>query len=225
MALDAMAVAGWTALGASSAGATGFEAEAAEKNPTGRDAPPSTESSMSPAPSVPVPAAADASAVATPAAAGAPTVTVRSVLAFEPMSVAFDGIEYTVQLQRHLGGGQRTLLHGISGFARPGRMLALMGASGAGASDDGGGEWRMTALMGVPGAGKTTLLDVLAGRKNSGVMAGRVFLNGHPKDPASFNRGSAAVLCCTRSSSVLNPSPAPLPVLQALPRTASSRIS
>ena len=29
-------------------------------------------------------------------------------------------------------------------------------------------------------AGKTTLLDVLGGRKNTGVMTGAVFLNGYP---------------------------------------------
>jgi ABC-type multidrug transport system ATPase subunit len=37
-------------------------------------------------------------------------------------------------------------------------------------------------------AGKTTLLDVLAGRKNSGIMTGEVFLRGRPKDPATFVR-------------------------------------
>jgi ABC-type uncharacterized transport system ATPase subunit len=40
-------------------------------------------------------------------------------------------------------------------------------------------------------AGKTTLLDVLAGRKNSGTMEGGVYLNGHPKDPRTFNRVAA----------------------------------
>lgn len=55
------------------------------------------------------------------------------MLAFEPMTVAFDGVAYTVQLPKHLGGGAKTLLHGVRGYALPGRMLALMGASGAGA--------------------------------------------------------------------------------------------
>lgn len=68
---------------------------------------------------------------------GATRVVARSVLAFEPMTVAFDGIAYTVQLPRHLGGGAKTLLHGVRGFALPGRMLALMGASGAGESGEG----------------------------------------------------------------------------------------
>jgi hypothetical protein len=76
-----------------------------------------------------------AAAAALSAAAASTAVTVQSVLAFEPMTVAFAGVSYTVQLQKHLGGGSKVLLHGIQGYALPGRMLALMGASGAGESD------------------------------------------------------------------------------------------
>ncbi len=43
------------------------------------------------------------------------------------------------------------LLNGVTGFAKPNTMTALMGSSGA---------------------GKTTLLDVLAGRKNVGKIGG-----------------------------------------------------
>ena len=59
-------------------------------------------------------------------------------------------------LQGHQGEGERvagasrpqlTLLSDISGAFRPGRL---------------------TCLMGVSGAGKTTLMDVLAGRKTGG---------------------------------------------------------
>ena len=42
-----------------------------------------------------------------------------------------------------------------------------------------------------PPAGKTTLLDVLAGRKNSGVQAGTILLNGFPKENKSFARLTA----------------------------------
>ena len=60
------------------------------------------------------------------------------LLPFESASVAFRGVTYTVQLSRLArvaagGVASRQLLRGISGFAEPGRMLALMGASGAGA--------------------------------------------------------------------------------------------
>lgn len=41
--------------------------------------------------------------------------------------------------------------------------------------------------MGSSGAGKTTLMDVLAARKDEGVIHGEVLLNGHPL-PVSFQR-------------------------------------
>ena len=102
---------------------------------------------------------------------GAPgaTPSAASVLPFKPLPLAFRGLTYTVRLPT---GEVRPLLRGISGYARPGRMLALMGASGA---------------------GKTTLLDVLGGRKNSGAAGGAIALNGFPKDGRTFNRVAAYV--------------------------------
>lgn len=52
------------------------------------------------------------------------------------------------------------LLKGVSGSFRPGVL---------------------TALMGVSGAGKTTLMDVLAGRKTGGYVEGEVTISGYPK--------------------------------------------
>lgn len=54
-------------------------------------------------------------------------------------------------------GGTRRLLNGVYGYVKPGELTALMGASGA---------------------GKTTLLDVLAGRKNIGVIHGDILVDG-----------------------------------------------
>lgn len=54
-------------------------------------------------------------------------------------------------------GGERRLLNNIWGYVRPGELTALMGASGA---------------------GKTTLLDVLAARKNIGVITGDILVDG-----------------------------------------------
>ncbi len=54
-------------------------------------------------------------------------------------------------------GGSRRLLNNVYGYVKPGQLTALMGASGA---------------------GKTTLLDVLAARKNIGVIAGDVLVDG-----------------------------------------------
>lgn len=46
----------------------------------------------------------------------------------------------------------------------------------------------LTALMGVSGAGKTTLMDVLAGRKTGGYIKGDIRISGYPKDQATFAR-------------------------------------
>lgn len=61
------------------------------------------------------------------------------------------------------------LLNGLSGAFRPGVL---------------------TALMGVSGAGKTTLMDVLAGRKNTGYIQGEINISGFPKKQDSFARVS-----------------------------------
>ncbi|KAF8583992.1 hypothetical protein K439DRAFT_1617076 [Ramaria rubella] len=66
-------------------------------------------------------------------------------------------------------GGQRRLLHDVFGYVKPGSLTALMGASGA---------------------GKTTCLDVLAQRKNIGIIAGDVLVDGRPLT-ADFARGTA----------------------------------
>ncbi|KAE8863270.1 hypothetical protein PTNB73_06477 [Pyrenophora teres f. teres] len=65
--------------------------------------------------------------------------------------------------------GELRLLNNIYGYVKPGQLTALMGASGA---------------------GKTTLLDVLANRKNIGVISGDKLVDG--KVPGiAFQRGTA----------------------------------
>lgn len=46
----------------------------------------------------------------------------------------------------------------------------------------------LTALVGSSGAGKTTLMDVLAGRKTSGCIEGDIKISGHPKEQQTFAR-------------------------------------
>jgi ABC-type multidrug transport system ATPase subunit len=62
---------------------------------------------------------------------------------------------------------QLQLLKGVSGAFRPGVL---------------------TALMGVSGAGKTTLLDVLAGRKTGGYIEGSITISGYSKKQETFAR-------------------------------------
>jgi ATP-binding cassette subfamily G (WHITE) protein 2 (SNQ2) len=66
-------------------------------------------------------------------------------------------------------GGTRMLLNHIYGYVQPGELTALMGASGA---------------------GKTTLLDVLASRKNIGVITGDVLVDG-VKPGKQFQRSTS----------------------------------
>jgi ABC-type multidrug transport system ATPase subunit len=44
----------------------------------------------------------------------------------------------------------------------------------------------LTALVGVSGAGKTTLMDVLAGRKTVGYIEGDIRVSGYPKKQETF---------------------------------------
>ncbi|GER27869.1 ABC transporter family protein [Striga asiatica] len=94
------------------------------------------------------------------------------VLPFEPHSIVFDEIKYSVDMRQemiHQGATEDrlTLLKGVSGVFRPGVL---------------------TALMGVSGAGKTTLMDVLAGRKTSGYIEGTIKVSGYPKRQETFAR-------------------------------------
>lgn len=62
-------------------------------------------------------------------------------------------VEYTVPYQ----GGERKLLNKVNGYAKPGVMVALVGASGA---------------------GKSTLLNTLSQRQSMGVVSGEMLVDG-----------------------------------------------
>ncbi|KAI7987857.1 Pleiotropic drug resistance protein 1 [Camellia lanceoleosa] len=103
------------------------------------------------------------------------------VLPFEPLSITIDDVRYHdryatgifeyMDSQEMKAQGipedRLELLKGVSGAFRPGVL---------------------TALMGVSGAGKTTLMDVLAGRKTGGYIEGRITISGYPKKQETFAR-------------------------------------
>ncbi|KDO17090.1 hypothetical protein SPRG_15625 [Saprolegnia parasitica CBS 223.65] len=81
-----------------------------------------------------------------------------------PVTITFQDVWYTV---KEKNGEDKHLLRGISGYARPGTITALMGSSGA---------------------GKTTLMDILAGRKTGGTTQGSITLNGFPATKLAISR-------------------------------------
>ncbi|CAA7407935.1 unnamed protein product [Spirodela intermedia] len=94
------------------------------------------------------------------------------VLPFVPLSMEFDNIRYSVDMPAEMKAegiveDRLELLKGVSGSFRPGVL---------------------TALMGVSGAGKTTLMDVLSGRKTGGYIEGSITISGYPKKQETFAR-------------------------------------
>ncbi|OWZ19440.1 ABC transporter [Phytophthora megakarya] len=87
---------------------------------------------------------------------------------FIPVTIAFKDLWYTVP---DPANPKETidLLKGISGYALPGTITALMGSSGA---------------------GKTTLMDVIAGRKTGGKITGQILLNGHAATDLAIRRST-----------------------------------
>ena len=74
-----------------------------------------------------------------------------------PASLHFSSITYTL--------GSRTILDNISGSIKPGQVMAIMGASGA---------------------GKSTFLDLLARKRKRGNVSGTTLVNGREVTDAEF---------------------------------------
>ncbi|GJZ10574.1 ABC transporter G family member 35-like protein [Tanacetum coccineum] len=94
------------------------------------------------------------------------------VLPFIPLAMSFDNINYYVDMpsemkEQGVTEDRLQLLRDVTGAFRPGVL---------------------TSLMGVSGAGKTTLMDVLAGRKTGGYIEGDIRISGFPKVQETFAR-------------------------------------
>ncbi|XP_024532572.1 ABC transporter G family member 29 [Selaginella moellendorffii] len=93
-------------------------------------------------------------------------------LPFKALSISFSEISYSVDMpvemkEQGITDDKLRLLKDITGSFRPGVL---------------------TTLMGVSGAGKTTLMDVLAGRKTGGYIDGDIKISGFPKKQETFAR-------------------------------------
>lgn len=100
---------------------------------------------------------------------------VRERIVVPPVALGFQDLWYSVPAPKnrlHEAGPDKelSLLRGITGYALPGTM---------------------TALMGSTGAGKTTLMDVIAARKTSGTIKGSILLNGRPATDLAVRRCAA----------------------------------
>jgi hypothetical protein len=76
-----------------------------------------------------------------------------------PASLHFSNLTYTL--------GSRTILDSISGSVKPGQVMAIMGASGA---------------------GKSTFLDILARKRKKGIVSGTTLVNGREVPNAQFKK-------------------------------------
>ncbi|KAJ6824204.1 ABC transporter G family member 42-like [Iris pallida] len=86
--------------------------------------------------------------------------------------MSFANINYYVNMpveikEKGMAGNKLQVLKDVTGSFRPGIL---------------------TALMGVSRAGKTTLMDVLAGRKTGGYIEGGIRISGFPNNQSTFAR-------------------------------------
>ncbi|KAK4765391.1 hypothetical protein SAY86_026481 [Trapa natans] len=94
------------------------------------------------------------------------------ILPFTPLAMSFNDVNYYVNMpaemkEQGVQEDRLQLLREATSAFRPGVL---------------------TALMGVSGAGKTTLMDVLAGRKTGGYIEGDIRISGFSKKQETFAR-------------------------------------
>jgi ABC-type multidrug transport system ATPase subunit len=83
----------------------------------------------------------------------------------KPSTLVFRNLKYEIP-------GNQVILKGISGMVKPGETMAIMGTSGS---------------------GKTSCLDILAGRYKTGLVSGSVLINGKVPNRSEFKKISGYV--------------------------------
>ncbi|XP_061988335.1 ABC transporter G family member 31-like [Rosa rugosa] len=94
------------------------------------------------------------------------------ILPFQPLTMTFHNVTYSVHKPKEMKSqgipeSKLQLLSNVSGVFSPGILTALVGSSGA---------------------GKTTLMDVLAGRKTGGYIEGDIKISGYLREQHTFAR-------------------------------------
>ncbi|KAL4597775.1 hypothetical protein ACB092_11G013400 [Castanea dentata] len=112
-----------------------------------------------------------------PPSAGEDSKKKGMILPFQPLTMTFLNVNYFVDMPKEMKmkgipEEKLQLLSNVSGVFSPGVLTALVGSSGA---------------------GKTTLMDVLAGRKTGGYIEGDIKISGYPKEQRTFARISGYV--------------------------------
>eukprot|EP00961_Rhodomonas_salina_P222073 3003449-Rhodomonas_salina.1 len=133
-----------------------------------------------------------------------PYDTLRSLsIQPEPITLSLKQLSYTVQVpgKDKKEMEDRLLLNEVSAMFVPGSMTTLMGSSGAGMS---------------------TLMDDIAGRKNTGKISGELLVNGDSIDNATFARASGYVEQVISESSRLIPPTVPDSASPSFSRPAST---